>query len=287
MCDAVYFVVSALLLPGRTGHPDTLPALVSLGATMRKLQHTILLRSHAAASRQQQDGNHVLSPSPMEAEERALMMRWLPPVVSEFGRVIAGYTYSLPMPLGNIAVLALSTLSRSDTRPSGGNAKALALSRSRDVHQAQAVLLTSWAQMCNAFQAHTQTAGQAAGEEDEDGEAEPHWVEDQLGDLGDLPESMEEVAMELLFQPPMFFGEHKTEMAAIWERYAVAHFDGRLLPGCCNMDCTNLGGVSEAALKTQLCSGCRKARYCSAGCQRAAWVKGGHRDVCAHTEHVV
>lgn len=66
-----------------------------------------------------------------------------------------------------------------------------------------------------------------------------------------------------------------------WERYAVTHFHGRLLPGCCNLACTNLAGVSEATLKTKLCSGCGRARYCSVECQKTAWRKGGHATVCA------
>lgn len=65
-----------------------------------------------------------------------------------------------------------------------------------------------------------------------------------------------------------------------WERYATAHFDGQLLPGCCNLGCTDLTGVSEAKLKAKFCSGCRKARYCTVECQRAAWLDGGHSAVC-------
>lgn len=70
------------------------------------------------------------------------------------------------------------------------------------------------------------------------------------------------------------------EISMLWERYAAVHFHGRLLPGCCNMECTNLEGSSEASLGTLLCGGCKGARYCSAGCQRAAWREGGHSSVC-------
>lgn len=72
----------------------------------------------------------------------------------------------------------------------------------------------------------------------------------------------------------------RSEVSVVWERYAVAQFDGRMLPGCCHLGCTNLSGLSEAALHTQLCKGCRRARYCSVGCQRAAWLEGGHSKVC-------
>lgn len=74
--------------------------------------------------------------------------------------------------------------------------------------------------------------------------------------------------------------QSQLKMSVDWERYAVAHFHGRLLPGCCHLGCTNLDEVSEAAVKTQLCSGCKGARYCSVECQRAAWREGGHSAVC-------
>lgn len=66
----------------------------------------------------------------------------------------------------------------------------------------------------------------------------------------------------------------------MWGQFALRFFHGRLLPGCGHLGCTNLAGVSEAALPTLLCSGCRRVRYCSAQCQREAWVDGGHSSVC-------
>jgi hypothetical protein len=50
-------------------------------------------------------------------------------------------------------------------------------------------------------------------------------------------------------------------------------------PGCSNPRCCCLEGVSEAEVKTQVCAGCRGARYCSAGCQKAHW-RAGHKEVC-------
>lgn len=72
----------------------------------------------------------------------------------------------------------------------------------------------------------------------------------------------------------------QSKAAGVWEHVAASRFHGRLLAGCCNLACSNLGGVSEAALRTQLCAGCRGARYCSVECQRAAWKEGGHSMVC-------
>lgn len=74
-----------------------------------------------------------------------------------------------------------------------------------------------------------------------------------------------------------------SEAKPIWEQSAVSSFLSGLLIGCCHLRCTNLSGLSEADLKTQLCSGCRKARYCCVECQRSAWLDGGHSTVCGNT----
>ncbi|MEW5316805.1 MAG: hypothetical protein WDW38_008155 [Sanguina aurantia] len=66
---------------------------------------------------------------------------------------------------------------------------------------------------------------------------------------------------------------------ARWELWAFTHVRGPIFPGCSLTHCCNIDGRSEAELPTLLCSGCRRARYCGAECQRAAWV-GRHRAVC-------
>lgn len=77
------------------------------------------------------------------------------------------------------------------------------------------------------------------------------------------------------------FGKRSSaEINLKWEQYAVAHLSGRILPGCCYVGCTNMCGGSEASLSTQLCFGCKRARYCNVECQRAAWREGGHSLVC-------
>lgn len=73
---------------------------------------------------------------------------------------------------------------------------------------------------------------------------------------------------------------HDCGAAVAWGRFASKRFHGRLLPGCCNLQCVQLSGVSEASLATQLCSGCKRMRYCSSKCQREAWLAGGHMLVC-------
>ncbi|MEW5298955.1 MAG: hypothetical protein WDW36_002023 [Sanguina aurantia] len=61
--------------------------------------------------------------------------------------------------------------------------------------------------------------------------------------------------------------DHKAGSEA-WERYTLRHFHGRPRPGCGSAGCTHLAGVSEAALQTWLCAGCRRVRYCSVECQK-------------------
>lgn len=88
------------------------------------------------------------------------------------------------------------------------------------------------------------------------------------------------VASALLESASSSLPQVRSEVAMRLELYAVTHLDGRLLPGCCHAGCTNLDGVTEAAMKTLLCAGCKKARYCSVECQRVAWSQGGHSRVC-------
>lgn len=68
---------------------------------------------------------------------------------------------------------------------------------------------------------------------------------------------------------------------ACWERFSFLHVEGRMMPGCSNWSCLTMEGFSEATLPTQLCGGCKRARYCSTKCQRTAWKHGGHRHACS------
>lgn len=74
--------------------------------------------------------------------------------------------------------------------------------------------------------------------------------------------------------------EELLRMDASWHRHSVAVLRHGVMPGCGHARCRNTSGFSEAILPVQLCSGCRRVRYCSTACQRAAWVEGGHREVC-------
>lgn len=76
-------------------------------------------------------------------------------------------------------------------------------------------------------------------------------------------------------------GESSIVTGGFWDLYAQKIYNGRLLAGCCHLECRSMSGCSEAALPTRLCGGCRKVRYCSIECQRAAWDNGMHCKTCA------
>lgn len=69
-------------------------------------------------------------------------------------------------------------------------------------------------------------------------------------------------------------------VASVWDSHILVNYNGRLLSGCSHLGCKNMWGRSEAALPTLLCGGCRKVRYCSMECQRAAWLFCGHKVTC-------
>lgn len=107
----------------------------------------------------------------------------------------------------------------------------------------------------------------------------PELVRDARRACRQLPwASLRDLAGSLLEEGGPFIS--RGERSAVWERYAVTHFHGRLTLGCCNYGCMKMDGMSEAMLCTKLCSGCRRARYCSVRCQKAAWIDGGHKAVC-------
>lgn len=111
-------------------------------------------------------------------------------------------------------------------------------------------------------------------------ETPPHepldWVAEFLGSLGGFHNQ----CLTDVLVTSLSIRQSQPEFSALWEAYASAHINGPLLPGCCNLGCTNTSGVSEGLLDTLLCSRCRKARYCCKECQRDAWLNGGHKTVC-------
>lgn len=144
------------------------------------------------------------------------------------------------------------------------------------MHKLQAVTTCTLVQLC-LWTKHSEGAGS-----DSDSDSERDTLAEVIEASKDLKNMALRSTITQLLSETLPDGASRTqpEVDSVWERYAVTHLQGRLLPSCCNLACTNLGGVCEAAMKTQLCSGCRRARYCSVGCQRAAWLEGGHSLVC-------
>lgn len=153
------------------------------------------------------------------------------------------------------------------------------LSREQDLHRLTTILLTMLVQLCHIRRfleqgdATVQSRSPAPSSQ---------WLRVTLAALGKLSEGLTPLLVTLVCGPPRLPAATANTFRADTsvELYAVLHFHGRLTPGCCYSRCTNMSGASEAALKTLLCSGCRWARYCSVGCQRAAWVEEGHSKVC-------
>lgn len=146
-----------------------------------------------------------------------------------------------------------------------------------NIHWLQAILLSSLVQICH-HELNSDDAGALFVEEG----VQPPWVKDLVESLCKLGDGLTELAFELLKGVLLRCSDkdQATKESILLERYALTHFHGRLLPGCCNLGCVNLSGVSEAALETKLCGGCKRARYCSVSCQKAAWLAGGHSTVC-------
>jgi hypothetical protein len=50
----------------------------------------------------------------------------------------------------------------------------------------------------------------------------------------------------------------------------TARSPGPALAGCASISCANMAGLSERSVRTYVCGGCMRERYCSRACQRSA-----------------
>lgn len=114
----------------------------------------------------------------------------------------------------------------------------------------------------------------------------PNWLKDCISQVDTVSECLKHTVHAALEGSLPCAIADQAGVGCIWERHAVFHFDGRLVPGCCHLGCTNMCGVSEATLMTQLCSGCRRARFAALSVRRLhGWeevtaLSVGSRTVC-------
>lgn len=274
VCESLFWVTKSMVLPYETDHPATIPACVSLAATVHKLINTLVRPSRVRTSQGRQQPTHQRSlSSKARAEgEEVLLSSKLPDLIVDHHSVLTTLdTFkkldsSQPLvahaSFADLGGLQLVSAPRSSAR-------------THDVHRLVAVMLAGWVQMCHVRLTREQTAAKSHTQQ------VPAWLDTLLLETNGLSEGMSGLVSNLLtYTSPTDAFTAQTWLDASFERHALLHFQGRLLPGCCYLGCTNLGGVSEAALPTLLCSGCRRARYCSGECQRAAWVEGGHSSSC-------
>lgn len=172
------------------------------------------------------------------------------------------------------APLICPAIDSPSTEPSITLSPILCSSRIAHLHQVATVAVAMLVQMCH-FRLAIEQAGAMSSQSQS-----LQWLHHMVSKLGDLDMGLGGVVRVLLQGPVPSAVQAQTRVGSVWEQYALSHFNGRLVRGCCYLGCTNLDGASEAALKTQLCSGCMKARYCSVRCQKAAWCKGEHKSVC-------
>lgn len=271
ICTAILTISSTLLLQYRSDTPNTLPASISLAATLQKLM-VILLQPAAATPQQPQ----ILSVAETTAEAAAAdtiqaeLAARLHSVIYQQHQLITTLEASKLL----ISSRRLKTKLRTTLLTDNPSSASVFYFGPCLIRQLQFVLLVSLMQMCH-HQLYINHVGCQPIQL-----PQPRWLKALLRNLGSLTNGLSDVVRCLL--PTTTFSSLATEPMSdsVWEEYALNHFHKRLMPGCCHLRCTNLSGVSEARLKTQLCSGCRRARYCSMECQRAAWLEGGHSTVC-------
>lgn len=253
--DRVLYFITALPLLFWTKHSDTMSALVSYVSTVRKLWNSMV----RPIMQQQQ---HLILP----AETIAILTSHLPGMVSN---LLQHVTQIRSVRSSLLPPLAMHTASAQPT----SDLTTLLSARTRDLHQLNAIALAMLVQMCHCRLVVEQAQGLSLTQR-------PQWLQIMISHPGHLELGLGNDALVLLQEKDPSSAKFQTRVDSMWEKYAAFHLNCRLVRGCCYLGCVNMDGVSEAALATKLCSGCRKARYCSVECQRAAWWKGDHKYVC-------
>lgn len=83
----------------------------------------------------------------------------------------------------------------------------------------------------------------------------PAWLADEMDQLRrSCKGGLADIMCKLLSYAGPDLSRSQALIETELERGMLSHCSGMLLPDCCYVGCTNLDGVSEAAMVTQLCS---------------------------------
>lgn len=245
-CKAMHWMMSNLLISCKSQHSATIPACISLAATVRKLIWISLQPAAGVTQLQQRHSHYQPNQQEEQLQERVRLAR----LVNHCMVVIQALDQlKLCAGLKEVPVSSRSKLQHASNNmptvissPSGRGA----------LHRLETVILVNWVQL----DCHSVFSGQGLSQR----HVHPS-VHDALHRLGTLSDGLNDAVRTVLqataeeeITPTSEARIDSGCQDSVWERYALTHFHGRLLPGCCYLDCTNLGGVSEEALTTQLCS---------------------------------
>lgn len=260
--DAISSIIPALSLTDSRHKSAMTSACVGLASTLVKLVIQMLQLYASNSQQKEQLSEGSFSESDSEGEETSeRLFHLLGPIILETVKsldVFKQHQKSL--------VLAAAALP-------------IASADAPNFHKLQTILLVLFALL---YQSHLKSATAPSLPL----ETPSQWFHESADAVACLDQGLRDFAQALLLSAQAEAGGQE-RVLLIAEQYAALHFNGRLAPGCSHLGCTNLCGVSETALCTLLCSGCRRARYCSQECQKASWVKGGHSAVCIeNTFHV-
>lgn len=244
--------------------PKALPACLSLSATLGKLLNTCMYPSHPQQQGLTSDTNLVFH---------------IPGLITSIACVLNSASIITPV--------QDSSGSRRNVGSRGGTRlrqtlrdPTIQLQQAQMQQQLKSILLTIAVQLCHwhVQQERERTSAPMMN-------SMKAWMGERKQQCLAMKDCPTALLTELLSEQVLSCPRPQVEVGKLLGQHAVTHFQGRLLPGCCHLRCKNLYGPSEAALKTLLCSKCRRARYCSAECQKAAWLEGGHVHVCVKAIH--
>lgn len=253
-----------------------LPACLSLAATIRKIMHPATHRVFDRFSRGQ-------IPKVFSTLQVSTLTYLHIQLINILNKALRAERYSRSTSMRSsmsstpqtaaIPASGVAIVSHGTARPGAAIRVLTAAERKVLYHRVQAVMMVGVVQLCHFRVESGEGCLERAGRPSE-------WVEDIFRWLDNPGNGLLRFLQDCILQLKHNPTGAQQEVAPQWEAYARDNFEGRMLPGCCYLGCTNLTGVAEAALPMLRCGGCQRARYCGAACQRGAWLEGGHSIVC-------